>query len=264
MESAFFITVSFTLGLVIGSFLNVVIHRLPNDESLSSPPSSCPRCGQRIRWFDNIPVISWLFLRGRCRACRAPIPVRYPLVEFATGLSFVCAWLYAGITIPGVLIAATFAIVIALIFIDLDTQLLPNALTFPGFVIGMFIGALEIGRFHSRLMLASSLRDSLTGAAFGSGILVVISLTYWLIRRVEGMGRGDIKMMGMIGAVAGWKAIVPVIFIASVFGALFGISLGMTQRRDLRVALPFGPFLGLAFLAVILFGPEIYDLILLG
>lgn len=263
MESSIFIGAAFVFGLIIGSFLNVVIHRLPSGESLNAPPSRCPGCEQRIRWYDNLPVLSWIILGGKCRSCRSAISIRYPLVELATGVAFVAAYLYAGATIPGLMLAAIISLVIALIFIDLDTQLLPNALTFPGFILGLFIGALEIGRFHSRLLLSTSLEDSIIGAAVGSGILILISLVYWLLRRTEGMGRGDIKMLAMIGAVSGWKAIVPVIFIASIFGAAFGISLGLSQRQGLRVALPFGPFLGLAFLAVIFFGPEIYDFLFL-
>lgn len=252
--SFLFGTYAFALGAIIGSFLNVVIHRYPRGESIVSPPSRCPSCGNAIRWKDNIPIVSWIALRARCRDCRAPIASRYLLVELANALFYLAIYRHTGPTLGFIPIAAIVSMTIILIYIDLDIQILPDAIDLPGVVIGLIIGALGLGASYETLTLSSDLVDSLAGAIIGSGILLAMALAYKLVRKAEGMGLGDVKMLAMIGAVVGWKAIVPLLFVASAVGAAFGVSLGAMRREGLQVAIPFGVFLGLATFMVIFFG----------
>ena len=249
-----FAAFAFGTGAIIGSFLNVVIHRYPREESIVFPPSRCPSCSTPIRPWDNIPIASWILLRGRCRSCRERIAVRYPLVELANALFWLAAFLHLGPT-PGALLLATAAsMTIVLVFIDAEIQILPDVIDLPGIALGLLIGWLGLGVVHPQLVLAESLLDSIFGAMFGAGLLLAVALTYRLIRKVEGMGMGDVKMMAMIGAICGWGAILPVIFLASVTGALIGIAIAMRRNEGLQFALPFGVFLGFALLAVVFFG----------
>jgi leader peptidase (prepilin peptidase)/N-methyltransferase len=248
---------AFALGAIVGSFLNVVIYRYPREESIVFPGSHCPSCGAAIRWFDNIPIISFLVLRARCRACGAPISWRYPLVELANALFYLALFLNTGPTPGFILIAATISLTIALIFIDADIQILPDVIDLPGIAIGMAIGALGLGAVYSTLILSVSLVDALLGAIFGAVILVAIIGAYWLVRRAEGMGQGDVKMLAMIGAVLGWRSIPAVLLLASISGAVIGVPLALRSGRGMQLALPFGVFLGLSFLAVLFFGPTL-------
>lgn len=245
---------AFLFGAIIGSFLNVVIHRLPLGESIVFPASRCPHCRTTIRAYDNIPVVSWVLLRGRCRACSERIDARYPLIELANGTFYSAIVVLGGIRWEGLLLAAIVSITIALIYIDLDIQILPDVLDLPGVVIGIAIGALGVGERMPSLLLSRSLLESVIGAALGYAILFTISRLYRAFRNIEGMGEGDFKMMAMIGAVSGWPALLPVLFLASITGAVFGIALAIRRGSDLQIALPFGVFLGLASLAVIFFG----------
>ncbi len=245
---------AFLLGAIVGSFLNVVIHRYPRGESIVFPPSRCPGCGARIKPWDNVPIVSWILLLGRCRACRGPIEVRYPIVELANALLWLAAWLHLGLSIPALLVALAASMTLALIFIDAEIQILPDAIDLPGIALGLLLGWLHGGLAAPQLVLASSIVDSLLGAAFGAGLLLAVGLAYKLARRIEGMGLGDVKMMAMIGAVCGWSAVLPVVFLASVSGAVIGIAIALRRREGLQFALPFGVFLGIAFLIVIFFG----------
>lgn len=248
---------AFVIGAIIGSFLNVVIHRYPREESVVFPASRCPSCGTAIKPWDNVPIVSWLLLGGRCRACRAPIAIRYPLVELANGLFWLAAWLHLGTTIGALALAVVISMTIALIYIDAEIQILPDVIDLPGIAIGLFIGWLHLGIARPHLVLAGSLLDSAAGALAGAGLLLAVALTYKLVRKVEGMGMGDVKMIAMIGAVCGWAAVLPVIFLASVSGAIFGIAVALRNREGLQFALPFGVFLGFAFVAVIFFGRDL-------
>ena len=245
---------AFALGAIVGSFLNVVVHRYPREESIVFPASRCPSCGTSIRPWDNVPILSWIFLLGRCRACRAPISLRYPLIELANGLLWLAAWLHLGLTPAAAIVAVVSSMTVALIFIDAEIQILPDVIDIPGIVLGLLLGWLHAGLASPQLVLASSLADSALGAALGAGLLLAVGLAYRLLRKVEGMGLGDVKMMAMIGAVCGWAAILPIVFLASVSGAVIGIGIAMRRREGLQFALPFGVFLGLAFLGVIYFG----------
>ena len=237
------------LGLCIGSFLNVCIYRLPRGESVASPGSHCTSCGTAIRWYDNVPVVSYLVLGGKCRACQAHVSARYVLVELLTGAVFAG---HALVFEPGVLLAARVifaAILIALFFIDLEHQLLPNALTLPGIAIG--VGA--------SLMAAPGIAASLIGAALGAAILLAIR---WLWKRatgVDGMGLGDVKMLAMIGAFLGWQAVWLVLFVASLAGAITGVAIAAAGRGSMKSKLPFGTFLAVAALFASLWGDRLID-----
>ena len=251
---------AFVIGALVGSFLNVVIYRYPREQSVMNPPRSyCPSCGATIRWYDNIPILSYLALRGRCRRCGEGISSRYPLVELANALFYMAIYLRVGMDVVFIPLAAIVSMTIVLIYIDLDIQILPDVIDLPGIAIGIWIGAMSVDRELTNLFLATSWIDSAAGAAFGAGIILLISLVYKLIRRIEGMGQGDIKMMAMIGAVVGWKAVVPVLLLASLSGSIFGIAMAIRTKTNLQVALPFGVFLGLAFLLVMFFGNAAAD-----
>ena len=242
------------LGGIIGSFLNVVIHRYPLGQSIVTPRSHCPRCNALIHWYDNLPVISFLVLRGKCRNCALPISIRYPLVEAANALFYLAIFQRVGIDIAFIPLAAAVSMTIALIYIDLDIQILPDVIDLPGVAIGIWIGALRLDPDETQLLLASSWIDSILGAIVGAGVILAIAYAYKLFRKVDGMGLGDVKMMAMIGAIVGWHATLPVLLIASLTGSIFGIALALRNRTGLQFALPFGVFLGFGTLIVMFFG----------
>jgi leader peptidase (prepilin peptidase)/N-methyltransferase len=245
---------AFALGAIVGSFLNVVIHRYPLEQSIVFPSSHCPQCGAAIRWYDNVPVLSFLALRGRCRACHAPIAARYPLVELANALFYLALYLHTGPTIAFPMLAAVISMTIVLIYIDAEIQILPDVIDLPGMVIGVGIGALALGGGTPTLIVSTSLIDSLLGALLGAVLLIAIIGAYWLVRRAEGMGQGDVKMLAMIGAVLGWRAVPAVLLLASVGGAVVGVPAALRSGRGMQLPIPFGVFLGLAALAVLFFG----------
>ncbi len=220
-------------GAVIGSFLNVCIHRLPRHQSIVWPGSRCPRCGRPLAWFENVPIVSYLALRARCRGCRAPIPVRYPIVEAVTAVMFAAAFWYYG---AGVLFAQRVllgCILIALFAIDLEHHLLPDAITLPGIAAGCLFSF-----FTQPGWIAS-----LLGAALGYGILYAIAEAYYRLRHEEGLGGGDLKMLAMIGAFLGWKLTILTLIVASFAGSIVGVLLIATRRGGMKYALPFGTFL---------------------
>ena len=231
-------------GLCIGSFLNVVIYRLPLGQSLVSPGSRCTTCGYQLRWYDNVPVLSWAFLGGRCRQCRAPISAQYPIVEIITALLFV---LVVWLTPVGPLLVSRLilvAILVALFGIDLEHQILPNAITLPGIVIGLMFS----------FIAPPGWQDALIGAALGAGVLYGIAGAYYLVRREEGLGMGDVKMLAMIGAFLGWKAVLVTLVLSSFSGAAIGMALIAARRGGMKLALPFGTFLAVGALAAMLVG----------
>lgn len=224
------------LGAVIGSFLNVCIYRIPERLSIVHPASRCPKCGQAIRWYQNIPVISWLVLRGKCAGCKAPISIRYPLVEALTGLLFWQTFTTFGLH-PATLVFWLFcAALVVITFIDLDHQIIPDVISLPG---------IPIGFLCSFLLPWISWSESLFGVLLGGGSLYLVAAGYELMTKKEGMGGGDIKLLAMIGAFLGWKAIFPIILISSLVGSLIGITLMLVKKADSRLAIPFGPFLAL-------------------
>jgi leader peptidase (prepilin peptidase)/N-methyltransferase len=231
-------------GLCIGSFLNVVIYRLPLGQSLATPPSRCRNCGYSLRWFDNIPVVSWALLRGRCRKCGVAVSWQYPLVELITAALFV---LVVWWTPPGPLLVSRLLLVcilIALFGIDLEHQILPNTITLPGIAIGLLLS----------LIAPPGWQDALIGALLGAGILYAIAGAYYLWRREEGMGMGDVKMLAMIGAFLGWKAVLVTLVLSSFAGAIVGVILLTAQRGNMKFALPFGTFLAIGALIAMFAG----------
>ncbi len=194
-----------SLGAIIGSFLNVIIHRYPRDESIVFPPSHCPHCNAVIKSYDNVPVLSYLWLRGRCRSCAGPISIRYPLVELANALFYLAIFQRTGLSWVFIPVAAIVSMLIALIYIDAEIQILPDVIDIPGVAVGLIIGTMAGGVLHPDLILSRSLIDSFMGAGIGSGILLAVALAYKLVRHVEGMGLGDVKMMAMLGATLGWE-----------------------------------------------------------
>ncbi len=242
------LAVAGVLGLVVGSFLNVVIHRLPNEKSVVSPPSSCPSCGSRIAPRDNVPVLSWIALGGRCRSCRAPIAVRYPLVELSNG----ALWVLVLKAAPSWGDAATGAFLvsasIALLAIDYDHQILPDVITLPGIVVGLALAFVSVRRTPLEAAL---------GALLGAGGLYLLAFTYEKIAGQEGMGLGDVKMLGMIGALLGPAGVVVTVLLGSISGSVVGLGLILTRGGDGKTRLPFGVFLALGAIAAWFLGDPI-------
>jgi leader peptidase (prepilin peptidase) / N-methyltransferase len=235
-------------GLMIGSFLNVCIARIPEGESIASPGSRCPRCRTPIRWYDNLPVVSYLLLGGKCRSCKQPISARYPAVELITAIAFAIQAFYAGDDF--VLLASRLiftALLIVLFGTDYDVQRLPNVLTLPGLVVGLGFSVVQ----------PPGLRDAVIGALLGAGILQGIRLTWYALRGVEGMGFGDVKMLAMIGAFLGWRNVIVVLFFSSLAGAVVGIALTVTGRQAMSTKLPFGTFMAVAAFAASLYGERL-------
>ena len=236
-------------GLVIGSFLNVCIYRMPRGVSVVFPPSACGGCQQTLRWFENIPVVSWLALGGKCARCRSAISIRYPLVELITGVLFVVTTI---VTPVGPLLAARLLFVCALIVlfaIDLEFQILPNAITLPGIVIG----------FLFALVGPPGWLASLVGTVVGGGVLYAIAAGYYYVRKEEGLGMGDVKMLAMIGAFLGWQQMLLTLVLASFSGAVIGVGIIALQRGSMKYALPFGTFLALGAGAAMLTGQPLID-----
>jgi leader peptidase (prepilin peptidase)/N-methyltransferase len=237
------------LGLAVGSFLNVCIHRLPRGGSIMRPPSSCPHCGYRLRWYDNLPVLSYALLGGRCRQCRNPIAVRYPLVELITMAVFLLHYAVFG---PSALLVVRliFACAMIVLFaIDLEHKLLPNVITLPGIVAGLIVS----------LAFPPGIADALIGALVGGGVLWAIGEVYYRVTGQEGMGGGDVKMLAMIGAFLGWKHVILTLVLSSVAGSLLGVLLLASRRGGMKYALPFGTFLALAALAASLWGDPLIE-----
>ena len=241
--------IAFAFGACIGSFLNVVIYRLPLGQSVVSPPSRCPQCGYLLQWYDNIPIFGWLLLGGRCRKCRKSISIQYPLVELITALLFV---LVVWATPAGPLLASRLILVcilIALFGIDLEHQILPNSITLPGIVAGVLLS----------FIAPPGWRDAVIGVLLGAGILYGIAAAYYWWRREEGLGMGDVKMLAMIGAFLGWKAVLVTLVLSSISGAVLGMALIAAQRGGMKLALPFGTFLSIGAFVAMLAGQPLID-----
>jgi leader peptidase (prepilin peptidase)/N-methyltransferase len=246
VEPAELVIVAF-MGLAIGSFLNVVIHRLPRGESLVSPGSRCPACGYALRAADNVPVVSYLLLLGRCRQCRMRITARYPLVELATGALFVLHYFVFGWTALLAVRLLFAAAMVALFVIDLEHRLLPDRITLPGIGAGLL----------ASLFLPPGIRDSLIGALAGGGVLWAIGEAYYRYSGEEGMGGGDVKMLAMIGAFLGWQLVFVTLVFSSMAGATIGLIVLAARRGSMKYALPYGTFLAIAATVSSLYGDQI-------
>ena len=243
MTDVFALVVAAMVGFIVGSFLNVCIHRLPRRESVAWPGSHCPQCGQAIAWYDNIPVLSYLWLGGRCRHCRAGIPARYLLVEIATAVLFV---MVVRLYPPGLLLASRLVFgcaLIVLFVVDLDHRILPNVITVPGIAVGFVFASLS----------EPGWRSSLIGIVAGGGIPLAIAWLYERIRGHEGLGMGDVKMLAMIGAFLGWQQMLLTLVLGSFLGSIIGVAFIMAGKGA-RYALPFGTFLAVGALATIVVG----------
>lgn len=256
----------FVFGLAIGSFLNVCILRIPEGKSIVLPASACPKCGNAIRAYDNIPVVSYALLRGKCRACKTPISWMYPVVELLTGALFLACWLAFGLTPLALKWAAFSAIMVVLVFTDLRERILPDVVNYTGFAIGLAISLFTPPADGTALWLSNkvfafppptpavSLIDALLGAALGSALLWIVGEAYFRMRAREGMGLGDVKMMLMAGAFLGVKRTFLTIFVGSILGSLIGVAFILAKRKGTDYELPFGSFLGAAAILVVFFG----------
>lgn len=264
------------LGAIIGSFLNVVIHRLPLEESIIYPNSRCPSCGTLIAHYDNVPVFSFFVLGGRCRACKKTISPRYPAVELLMALLFVAiAWRDGfNVALPFDLILVS--AIVALLFIDAEHMILPNAITYPGIIFALLarlvipylagrpyfddLPGLMQGVLHETPVWAVSLIGAFLGALFGGGSLWLLGWTWEKLRGIEAMGLGDVKMMFMVGAYLGWRLTILTIFLAVFSGSIIGIGLMVRQgKKNMQMLLPFGVFLGIGSIVALLVGPQIVE-----
>ncbi len=276
VPQSFLYVVVGALGAIIGSFLNVVIHRLPREESIVLPSSRCPACGGGIAFYDNVPVLSYLMLGGRCRSCKTHISARYPAVEALTAALWLLVFWRVGLTwaLPFDLIFVT--AVTALVFIDAEHMILPNAITYPGIAFALIARVavpLLMGQPHFDDVLgvqqmlgmgwsnpAASLVGAIIGALVGGGSLFLMGEAWTRLRHVEAMGLGDVKMMLMVGAYLGWRLTILNIFLGALTGSIIGIGVTLYQgRRDLQGQLPFGVYLGIGAIIALVFGTQIVN-----
>ena len=274
--SILFDTFFFVLGSIIGSFLNVVIHRLPREESIVFPNSACPSCQAPIHFYDNVPILSWLLLRGKCRNCRQTISARYPIVEAITGVLFLAVFRHDGFNPLLPFDLAFVCAIIALMFIDAEHMILPNLINYPGLLLAL------IARIALPLITGMTLFDdlqhaplanldsqpiwliSIFGAAFGAlvggGSLWLLGWLWKRLRNVEAMGLGDVKMMLMVGAFLGWRLTLLTLFLAALTGALTGIIFALVKgQRTLQTQIPFGIFLGLGSILSLFAGDNLIN-----
>jgi leader peptidase (prepilin peptidase)/N-methyltransferase len=248
----FFEIFSFVLGAAVGSFLNVIILRLPEEESIVFPASHCPKCRHALRFYDNIPLISYLFLKGRCRDCGGSISLRYPLVEALTAIMSLLIYWKFGPSLQYLCVFVFTCSLIVITFIDLDHQIIPDVISLPGIPV-FFLAAVFV--MNLRFL------DAFLGFLIGGGVLYGVAFFYELITKREGMGGGDIKLLAMIGAFLGWQSLLFVLLISSFAGAAVGIAIMILKGRDMKYAVPFGPFLSLGAIAYLFFGAYLYGLL---
>lgn len=236
------------VAAAVGSFLNVVIHRVPLGESVVKPRSRCPSCRATIAWYDNIPVLSWVLLRGRCRGCGAGISARYPFIELVTVLIAVVLFERLGLSAAfGVQFLFSCALLV-IAYIDLDHQIIPDKISLPGIVVGL-VAAIPGG--------IPALTDALLGVALGGGLLLTVAWVYERSTGREGMGGGDVKLLAMIGAFLGWQGVLLTLLLGSLLGSAIGITLMTARGADRKLAIPFGPFLSLGALVTLFWGHTI-------
>jgi leader peptidase (prepilin peptidase)/N-methyltransferase len=239
---------AFIFGAVVGSFLNVCIYRLPKDESVVFPPSHCPACDYQIRYYDNIPIVSYLLLGGKCRSCRAAISPQYPLVEAINGLLTLFLFMRFGPSFSFFVLFLFCCAMVVITFIDLEHQIIPDVISLPGIVLG-FVFSFFIPRL--------GWQSSLLGILVGGGSLYLVASLYQLLTKKEGMGGGDIKLLAMMGAFFGWMAIPFIIFVSSLVGSVIGVTVMLIQKKDSKLAIPFGPFLAFGAILYIFFGRQL-------
>ena len=239
---------AFIFGVCIGSFLNVCIFRLPAGKSIVHPPSSCPGCNAAIRFYDNIPVLSWFILRGQCRNCHTPIAFRYVMVELLGGFMAVCVYFRFGPSVQGIIYFSFIAALLVITFIDIDYHIIPDVISLPGILLG----------FAASFFIPTlTWMDSLIGILAGGGSLYAVAWGYERITGKEGMGGGDIKLLGMIGAFIGWQGVLLTIFMGSAIGTLVGLIDMRVKKKNMKMRIPFGPFLALGAIIHLFLGNEL-------
>jgi leader peptidase (prepilin peptidase)/N-methyltransferase len=253
----YFTLLVFLVGLVIGSFLNVCIYRIPREESIVHPRSHCPNCNQLIAWYDNIPVLSYFILRGRCRHCAIPISPRYALVEMLTAVLFLSVWNACGwdprtpvyLVMVGGLILGT--------FVDLEHYIIPDRVSLGGMVAGLFFSAL-VPALHGKETMPPALLASVIGLIAGSGSLYLVAELGRRMLKKDAMGLGDVKLLGGIGAFLGWQGVVFTILISSLLGSVIGVTLIVSGKREWQSRLPYGPFLAIGAVGWVLGGHQLW------
>lgn len=239
----------FLFGLCIGSFLNVCIYRLPASKTITDPPRSiCPSCNRQIRYYDNIPILSYLWLKGRCRHCGTRIPFRYVVVELMTGVVAVGILFHFGLTLEGLIYFVFISSLIIMTFIDIDHRIIPDVITLPGILIGLIA---------SLALPTVGFKNAIIGMLVGGGSLWLVAWVYYLLTRKDGMGGGDIKLLAMMGTIVGLKGVIFTIFVSSAVGTVVGVTLMIIKGKDMKFAVPFGPFLSIGAITYIFFGHEI-------
>jgi leader peptidase (prepilin peptidase)/N-methyltransferase len=238
----------FILGLIVGSFSNVCIYRIPKNESIIYPASHCPKCRSKIKPVENIPLLSFILLKGRCRNCKSKISIQYPIVELLTGLTYLIIYLIYGLSIQTLVYIILSSALIIIAFIDLNEQIVPDVISLPGIVIGFII---------SFFVPYISFIDSALGVVVGGGIILIIGMVGSVIFKKEAMGGGDVKLAAMIGAFLGWKYIIISLFLGFFLGALAGIILIMSKIKSREDVVPFGPFIVLGSFITLLWGEKI-------
>jgi len=252
---------AFIFGAILGSFLNVCIYRLPKNISIINPPSHCTSCKKPIKFYNNIPILSFILLGGRCKSCGSNFSPIYLIVEILAGLITVFLVWRFGLTLQTLFYLIFLLSLVVITFIDIEYMIIPNVITIPGIIIGIIYGALRtdwtnlwniLKTTNLNLTIITSylsevpVFDSLFGAIFGGGLLFLIGVVYQIIRKREGMGMGDVKLLSMIGAFLGWKAVIFVALFSSLIGTFVGLAVIIYKKGDLKYAIPFGPFLSLA------------------
>ena len=251
--------IAFFLGACFGSFLSVCIWRIPRGESIVAPRSHCPNCKKLIPWWRNIPVFSWLFLRGRCADCGARISPRYLLLELLTGGLFLAVartWFLEDPVTMLLFWLVVFGLELGT-FIDLDWYILPDRVTIGGIVVGLLASALH-PQLQATYLWKVSLLRSVVGLVAGFGSLYLVSVVGRLVYKKEAMGFGDVKLMGAVGAFFGWRAVLAVIFVSALLGSIVGISLILAGKRELQGRIPYGPFIAAATVLWMFFGQELF------
>ncbi|MBI5409504.1 MAG: prepilin peptidase [Nitrospirae bacterium] len=250
----------FILGAAIGSFLNVCIYRIPQGLSIVSPSSRCPSCGSPIKFYDNVPILSYMLLMGKCRTCRAGFSMRYPFVEFLNAALYVAALSRFGADSPWILsvYCVFLSSLIVIFFIDLDHQIIPNGITLPGIPLAVALGSTVMPDPFLRAELLGW-KASITGFLAGGGSFYLIAALGKAILRKEAMGGGDIKMMAMVGGLLGWKGVILTTFSGSLFGSVIGLSIILIKGREWGARIPFGPYLAAGALISLFWGQDILN-----
>ncbi len=247
------VILSALLGAVVGSFLNVCIYRIPEGRSIVFPASHCPVCSQPIRWYDNVPIISFLILKGKCRKCAQRISPLYPFVELLTALMAVLLFRKYGLSLDFLFAFLFTCALIVITFVDLKHQIIPDVITLPG---------IPLFALAAIFFMDITIKDSLIGILAGGGFLYLVAITYQLVTKREGMGGGDIKLLAMLGGFLGWQSIWFIIMAGSIVGAVAGISVMIWKGKDTRYPIPFGPFLSAAAMGYLLWGDLCMKLVL--